>query len=343
MATLIGAFTTLKSMDALDHTELLREIRRMAGLHDAEQLTDVLTELSHALIGVLGVDEVHILLGAPGPGSLWAMVVREGQAARQEYGLRADAVGTAVDYVASTGKPLVVAGPLKRMLPKDMIARGDVDCAALLPLHAAGSLRGVVLAANRAPRTWSPEALDAAGVLVDLAGAPIALADARRAARVDTLTGCLNRGAMDERLNEEIARAARHGTPLACVLFDLDDFKAINDEHGHPVGDAVLRRVGAALMAEFRSFDQVARYGGDEFLAILPGAVGPAPQIAAERVMRSLALANSEAVMPITVSAGIAQWLAADDEEALLSRADEALRASKRQGKNRVGRVDLLC
>ena len=98
--------------------------------------------------------------------------------------------------------------------------------------------------------------------------------DVRTAASTDALTGLLNHGAMQVRVREEIARAARDGQPLCCVLIDLDDFKRVNDELGHPAGDALLRRVADALRAEVRPYDQVARYGGDEFVLVLPGTDG---------------------------------------------------------------------
>ena len=98
--------------------------------------------------------------------------------------------------------------------------------------------------------------------------------DVRTAASTDALTGLLNHGAMQVRVREEIARAARDSQPLCCVLIDLDDFKRVNDELGHPAGDALLRRVADALRAEVRPYDQVARYGGDEFVLVLPGTDG---------------------------------------------------------------------
>ena len=105
----------------------------------------------------------------------------------------------------------------------------------------------------------------------------MALRDARVAAAIDPLTGCLNHGAMRERLAEEIARARRQGTPLAVMILDLDDFKRVNDTYGHPTGDALLRHVGDALRAEYRSFDQVARYGGDEFWSSSPTSAARGP------------------------------------------------------------------
>ena len=90
-------------------------------------------------------------------------------------------------------------------------------------------------------------------------------------ARTDALTGVLNHGAMQIRVREEIARARRDDTPLGAVILDLDDFKGVNDSRGHAAGDELLRRVARALQNELRPYDQVARYGGDEFVLLLPG------------------------------------------------------------------------
>jgi diguanylate cyclase (GGDEF)-like protein len=326
-------------MDAATTRRLLRELRGLAALHDAGDLAAVLRTLGDALVAVLRLDQAHLLLFQPGGSTIWGTVVTPGAA--EEYVLAAGDGGSAVDWVASTRRPLVVAGPLRRMLPGDLVAVHGLDTAVLLPLVAAGALRGVVVAGSREPRPWSEAEVEAAGALVDVAGAPIAVADVRHAARIDPLTGCLNRGAMEERLTEEIDRAQRQGTPLACVLFDLDDFKAINDGHGHQAGDAVLRRVGTTLLAEFRSFDLVARYGGDEFLAILPNASGADPGAAARRVLHAL---NGTPLAPLGApgrilgtSAGVAQWRPSETAEDLVARADAALLAGKRAGKNRIG------
>src|SRR5256885_1725969 len=103
-----------------------------------------------------------------------------------------------------------------------------------------------------------------AGTLVDQAAAALALVRARAEAGTDPVAGCMNHRAMRRRLDEEIVRAARTGSPLSCLLIDLDDFKLVNDHHGHQAGDAVLREVAHALVGEFRAFDRVARYGGGE-------------------------------------------------------------------------------
>ena len=111
---------------------------------------------------------------------------------------------------------------------------------------------------------------------------------ARAEAGTDPVTGCMNHRAMRRRLDEEIGRATRTGGPLSCLLIDLDDFKLVNDRHGHQAGDAVLRGVVQALVGEFRAFDRVARYGGDEFVVILPNADLESAAAAATRALERL-------------------------------------------------------
>ena len=108
-------------------------------------------------------------------------------------------------------------------------------------------------------------------------------------ARVDPLTGLLNRRGLEERMQAEIARAAREGTPLGAVVFDLDHFKDVNDTHGHELGDRVLVWLGALLKEQARGVDVAARVGGEEFVVLLPRADQDAAATFAERVRRAVA------------------------------------------------------
>jgi diguanylate cyclase (GGDEF)-like protein len=144
---------------------------------------------------------------------------------------------------------------------------------------------------------------------------------------------------MQVRVREEIARAAREGLPLSCVLIDLDDFKRVNDELGHPAGDALLRGVAASLRAEMRSYDQAARYGGDEFVLVLPGTTEQEARVVAERVRDRVRAGTPGAEsdpLGSCCSIGVAAWTPAQTAAELLAAADRALLLAKRTGKGRV-------
>jgi diguanylate cyclase (GGDEF)-like protein len=154
-------------------------------------------------------------------------------------------------------------------------------------------------------------------------------------ARVDKLTGLLNRRGFEERAEVELTRARRQQTSVGVASFDLDDFKQLNDEFGHGAGDLVLTRTGAAFRAEMRDMDVLARVGGEEFVALLPGGgIGDARAFA-ERVRTSLETADDAALPRVTISAGVTAAIAPDHLEQLLGTADRALYSAKLRGRNR--------
>jgi diguanylate cyclase (GGDEF)-like protein len=176
--------------------------------------------------------------------------------------------------------------------------------------------------------------------------AAIALENARlhrvveRQALVDDLTGIANRRQCEDAMTVEIARAERLGTTLTLVLADLDGFKTVNDAHGHAVGDDVLRKFSAALRATVRDSDLAGRWGGEEFLLLLPGADATGGALLADRVReafseRSFVGRDGETVT-VTCSFGVAQHRPGGDERELFAAADRALYRAKRAGKNRV-------
>ena len=149
---------------------------------------------------------------------------------------------------------------------------GPVRCALLLALADRGEAQAVVMLVRRSAEALAPGDVEHASALVQQTATAMALVQARAEAGTDAVTGSMNHRAMRRRLGEEIDRASRGGGLLSCLLIDLDDFKAVNDLYGHAAGDALLRSVVQALVGEFRAFDRVARYGGDEFVVILPNA-----------------------------------------------------------------------
>jgi diguanylate cyclase len=158
-------------------------------------------------------------------------------------------------------------------------------------------------------------------------------------AQVDELTGLLNRRYIMRSLNEELARAQRVGIPCAVAIMDLDFFKRINDQFGHPVGDEVLRTFAITLSANVRAIDRLGRYGGEEFLLILPDT--PCDQ--AVRTLDRLRSIVSEVdwttlsgMMNVTMSAGVSEVRREDSAEDILARADAALYRAKDAGRNQV-------
>lgn len=157
----------------------------------------------------------------------------------------------------------------------------------------------------------------------------------RTQARTDSLTGMLNRRAYYERLAEELARGERTQTMVAVVLLDIDQFKPVNDEHGHAAGDRALQEVAAHLHATVRTDETVARYGGEEFALIAARADAEVAVELAERARAAIAAVEVEG-RSLSASAGVASWPAdGDSADRLLEAADRALYTAKRAGRNR--------
>jgi diguanylate cyclase (GGDEF)-like protein len=154
-------------------------------------------------------------------------------------------------------------------------------------------------------------------------------------ARTDELTGLLNRRGFDERASLELARARRSHQSIALVMFDLDHFKHINDEWGHDIGDRALAHTGSVLAAASRDIDVVARFGGEEFLVLLPDSDSIDAEAFAARVRLALSESDAVGLPAVRVSAGVHALSEIDDVETLLRRADTALYDAKRAGRNR--------
>ena len=149
----------------------------------------------------------------------------------------------------------------------------------------------------------------------------------------DGLTGCLNHRAFHERLHAESARATRHGHSLALLLVDLDDFKSVNDQWGHPAGDAVLVRVSEALYQTARESDAVGRIGGDEFALLLPETDAEEAMRVADRLCATVRTIREP--RQVTVSIGAGSLADIVEAQTLLARADVAVYQAKREGRDR--------
>jgi diguanylate cyclase (GGDEF)-like protein len=161
-------------------------------------------------------------------------------------------------------------------------------------------------------------------------------------AATDPLTGLLNRRQLETRAAAAVLLSRRHGRPLACLLLDIDHFKGVNDRYGHLAGDAVLREVAGRLRGSVRRSDVLARFGGEEFLLLLPETGASGALMVAERIRRELAAAPVHLPPPrpplfITASIGVAAWSPElSDAASLFDAADRALYRAKALGRDRV-------
>ncbi|WP_374595077.1 GGDEF domain-containing protein [Aquabacterium sp.] len=153
----------------------------------------------------------------------------------------------------------------------------------------------------------------------------------------DMLTGLANRAHMQELLDTEVQRGQRGGAPFCVALLDLDFFKIVNDAHGHRVGDDVLRGFAAAAQTQLRTIDTLARWGGEEFVLLLPQTRLEDALLGLDRLRRHVAeqrLAPAVPDLAVTFSCGLAQWAQGESPDRLVERADQALYAAKHKGRN---------
>jgi diguanylate cyclase (GGDEF)-like protein len=237
---------------------------------------------------------------------------------------------------------------LKRLalqgVPLQQAARsGDSDCIeALLPLAVRAPGWGVLLLQRAGSDGFTTEEMSLAGELLRLATLQaddaVAAAQLRRSAEHDALTGTFNRRSMDQWLLRGFSQASEQRQPLSLLFIDIDHFKSVNDRLGHSGGDQCLREVAAALRGALEAGDILGRYGGEEFIVLLPGRGGAEAREIAERLRAAVErreFRHDNHSERLTVSIGVATRLDAEREaSATVKRADQALYAAKRAGRN---------
>jgi len=171
--------------------------------------------------------------------------------------------------------------------------------------------------------------------LIEQMSANVKWAQLARLALTDRLTGLSNRHAGERALERDAARARRAGSPFSLALLDLDNFKQVNDRHGHAVGDEILRQVSQVLASMFRASDLAVRWGGDEFLVLLPDVSAKGATIFAERARIQIETLRFPSG-PITISGGVVEMDRNESPRDALARADAQLYEAKRAGRNRV-------
>lgn len=225
----------------------------------------------------------------------------------------------------------------------------DAHCAAhdhVPPMGAAApiwfedTLWGALAAVDRRKAPFAITELAQLQRFADLLAFALIAADAHRRLRelasTDQLTGLPNRRAFNDYLAAQVAQARRHGRPLSLAMLDIDHFKRVNDTHGHPGGDRVLRTLSDRLRTHARAGEMLARIGGEEFALVIPDADAEAALTAGERLHR---LVRDEPIAPagtVTISVGLATLTGEESDDDLLRRADRALYAAKQAGRDRV-------
>jgi diguanylate cyclase (GGDEF)-like protein len=281
------------------------------------------------------------------PSRLLVRVCEEG--VRVAGGERADVYlcGAELRREATYGRPARAIGAAAGDVAAAVAERGvpvTLGQAAAVPLRWDEEMRGVLVVELGHGRDAGAAEIRVLGELADLASAAFrnatAHAELALAARTDGLTGCLNHAAMQDTLRREVERASRTGRRLSLAIVDLDDFKQVNEEHGHQMGDQVLRAVGGALRDNVRTYDTVARYGGDEFAVIAIDADEDAAAEVMTRALGGIGAALDALGVASTATAGVAEWVSGESPTMLFARADSSLLEGKHaRGKGGVVRA----
>jgi diguanylate cyclase (GGDEF)-like protein len=202
-----------------------------------------------------------------------------------------------------------------------VLSAGEIDALAAYGRQIGLELDRVPV--NAPERKLSPEMTDDVEVLQHLAS-------------TDPLTGIANRRGGEKHITNEISRAKRERRPLSCVLLDIDRFKTVNDTYGHQAGDQVLRDISALLRRTVRAYDILVRWGGEEFLLVLPGVGLELARTLAERLRTAVAGLDTHGIGQVTVSAGVAEFENDYDFASTLRTADRRLYQAKSAGRNTV-------
>ena len=309
-------------------------------LNESLELNRVLVRICEEANSILGSDYASVCLGNAG----------EGLRVEATYGLPPEMVGQhigvgegLVGKCVERDEPMLTNDYQALSRPVELDPFADVRSSLAVPMHWDGEPRGAIAVGYLQSVLVTHDDLALLEAFADLAAVACRNASAHAglvlAARTDGLTGCLNHAAMHDALRRELERCRRTGHSLSLSIVDLDDFKRVNESQGHLAGDEVLRRVGHALRQAVRSYDLVARYGGDEFAIVAIDAGEAEAAEVSDRAIEGIARAVARvdrSPASAGATAGVAEWEAGETTTALIARADRALLYGKQQGRRGV-------
>jgi diguanylate cyclase (GGDEF)-like protein len=309
-------------------------------LNESLELNRVLVRICEEANSILGSDYASVCLGNAG----------EGLRVEATYGLPPEMVGKhigvgegLVGKCVERDEPMLTNDYQALSRPVELDPFADVRSSLAVPMHWDGEPRGAIAVGYLQSVLVTHDDLALLEAFADLAAVACRNASAHAglvlAARTDGLTGCLNHAAMHDALRRELERCRRTGHSLSLSIVDLDDFKRVNESQGHLAGDEVLRRVGHALRQAVRSYDLVARYGGDEFAIVAIDAGEAEAAEVSDRAIEGIARAVARvdrSPASAGATAGVAEWEAGETTTALIARADRALLYGKQQGRRGV-------
>jgi diguanylate cyclase (GGDEF)-like protein len=305
--------------------------------------------LAAELCRIFDVDSATVWIAAPPAGQLVNLASTRAGGVDSEQTLLLAPDEPGLRLLARTGRPQP-AHQLQRLGAALAQRLGEAGADLVVPLLAQERLIGVLLlGVKRSASRFAAEELELLTLLAHHVATVFENARLFESATFEGLTGLYRREAILEILDREWNRSVRYDRPLAIAVADLDRFKAVNDQFGHLVGDLVLQRVAAELRAQLRDTDFIGRFGGEEFLIVLPESAIDGARAFAEKVrqrIESLVVAIDEhRTIQVTVSIGVASraevgGLGRARARALIAAADEALYAAKHRGRNRVETAD---
>ncbi len=338
---------------AIENARLYEEqqhrLRDLALLHEISKnvsasldLGEVLNRVVQGAVEAVGADAASLnLLLEAGQARLMASVGMS-----EQFKARTDVrPGGTTMTVMRTRQPLLIPDVTQRPdLVKPIVLEEGIKSYIVLPLPGRERVMGAMFVFWRREHLFSD---DEVRLLMTFANqAALGIENARLFAEVqnlaitDPLTGLYNRRGLFELGRLEFARARRFGRPFASIMLDIDHFKRVNDTHGHPIGDVVLKTLAIRFQGSVREIDLVGRYGGEEFVFLLPETALDKAREIAERLRKTIAqtpIPTEAGELNVTISAGLAMYDEnTSDLETLIARADQAMYVAKHKGRNRI-------